>query len=47
MIGVGVGVTHNRGRGGLPLLPEGFAFVVDDQGRYYIDPSGRYYIIEV
>lgn len=44
---VGQPVAATPVRGVLPALPEGYAFVVDYQGRYCVDHDGNFYIARV
>ena len=40
-----IGIGANKSSG-LPSIPVGFVFVVDDDGFYLTDDSGNFYITE-
>lgn len=48
MIGIYVGIedasTHSVSSG-LPAPPTGYAYLVDDQGRYILDDAGNYILV--
>lgn len=39
-------IPLNKGVGGLPPLPEGYAFLVGDDGAYIVTDDGSYIIVE-
>ena len=45
--GLGLSPTLTRRASGLPTLPDGFAFVTNDSGDYFITDGGDYVIQEV
>lgn len=40
-------MRKSAGDGGLPDAPEGYAYVVDAEGKYLIDATGAYLIAEI
>lgn len=47
MLALGLGLwLGNRGGSGLPPLPPGFLFLVDDDGQYLVDDDGNFLIAE-
>lgn len=45
-LGLGLGLTRNKGVGGLPALPAGYVFLVLDDGSYVVTDDGSYIIVE-